>query len=440
MEKIFEEVEMDIYNIRKILMDIKETSGSNAKAKKLKSLYKDGDDVFWDLLIFLFDKNKKSNVGLRKYNKKSIKKSTKKDTKLYNLEQFLDYIEHDCTGKDSHILTIRDFVSNFESNYVKDFLKDVVTKKVKIGMGAKSINKALGFNLIRNFNVMRAKKFQDYKDSFNEDFYITLKHDGIRLVAFNFADRVEFFTRSGRLVTGLTHLSKEISEVCKTGYVYDGEVELLGEFDSARDRFRATQSMISSKGEKNNLKFTIFDTVTIPEFENNNCPRDYESRRGDLDNLELDECEHLSVTEVLYKGQDEKKIQEQMDIVKEKGLEGLMANVASGKYRKKRSKEILKIKDFNTIDLRVVDLLEGKGEFEGKLGSFVVEYKGNQVQVGSGLDHKLRSDVWKDKDKYVGAIIEIRYFEESKNKDGKPSLYFPIFEGVRLDKDEESLY
>ena len=35
----------------------------------------------------------------------------------------------------------------------------------------------------------------------------------------------------------------------------------------------------------------------------------------------------------------------------------------------------------------------------------------------------------------IGSIVEIRYTEESKNKEGKYSLRFPRFMGKRLDKE-----
>ena len=93
-----------------------------------------------------------------------------------------------------------------------------------------------------------------------------------------------------------------------------------------------------------------------------------------------------------------------------------------------------------TVDLRVVDLFEGKGTFKGTLGGVVVNFKGSQVGVGSGFSNDQRNDFWQHPEKIFGKIVEVQYFEESKDKTGKPSLRFPVFKQVRNDKNEESLF
>jgi DNA ligase-1 len=75
-------------------------------------------------------------------------------------------------------------------------------------------------------------------------------------------------------------------------------------------------------------------------------------------------------------------------------------------------------------------MLEGTGKHSGKLGSFVVDYKGVEVRVGSGLTDDLREQIWSDKATHIGRTIEVRYQEETP--DG--SLRFPTFVCFRNDK------
>ena len=91
-----------------------------------------------------------------------------------------------------------------------------------------------------------------------------------------------------------------------------------------------------------------------------------------------------------------------------------------------------------TCDLRVIGFKEGKRDNIGKLGSLIVDYKGYEVGVGSGLSAYYREEIWNNKDEYIGRIIEVRYFEESNNEKGGKSLRFPSFRCFRDDKDEES--
>ena len=70
-----------------------------------------------------------------------------------------------------------------------------------------------------------------------------------------------------------------------------------------------------------------------------------------------------------------------------------------------------------------------------------VEFKDNIVGVGSGFELSMRDEIWNNKDKYIGKIAKIQYFEVTKNqKDDKESLRFPVFKEWRFDKDEPSLY
>ena len=99
-------------------------------------------------------------------------------------------------------------------------------------------------------------------------------------------------------------------------------------------------------------------------------------------------------------------------------------------YKFGRGWEVMKFKAFHDVDLPVKGLLEGTGKHAGKLGSFVIEYKGVEVQVGSGLTDDLREAIWDSPNDFIGRTIEVRYQEVTP--DG--SLRFPTFVCFRNDK------
>lgn len=117
--------------------------------------------------------------------------------------------------------------------------------------------------------------------------------------------------------------------------------------------------------------------------------------------------------------------------------EGLVLN-RNAKYRRKRHNDILKIKRFYTVDLRVVDFEEGTSRLEGSLGAFIVRYKDNILNVGSGMTDEQRHTFWEDRESLIDRVIEVKYKEESRDKEtGKPSLQFPSFVQLReLGKQE----
>jgi DNA ligase-1 len=147
----------------------------------------------------------------------------------------------------------------------------------------------------------------------------------------------------------------------------------------------------------------------------------------------------LKVVEVLSYGSAEKCVNETAHLVTENGWEGVMLNYAHAPYELKRTNTLLKVKKFQTADLRIVGYFAGKGALSGMLGGFIVDYKGRKVEVGSGFKKSERIEFWQNIDDYIGKIIEVQYFEETTNqKDNTVSLRFPTFKRLRLDKDEIS--
>jgi len=90
----------------------------------------------------------------------------------------------------------------------------------------------------------------------------------------------------------------------------------------------------------------------------------------------------------------------------------------------------VKIKPSVTVDIRVVDLKEGKGKYKGMLGAFVTKY--GKI---SGMDDETRAAVWKDKEKYLLGIIEVEAMGWTRGN----KLRHPRFKRFRWDKQEENL-
>ena len=69
----------------------------------------------------------------------------------------------------------------------------------------------------------------------------------------------------------------------------------------------------------------------------------------------------------------------------------------------------------------------------------MIDYKGNNVNVGSGYSDIQREEFWSNKDNYIGRILEVKYKEESKDKTtGLLSLQFPTFVCIREEGKEVS--
>lgn len=127
-----------------------------------------------------------------------------------------------------------------------------------------------------------------------------------------------------------------------------------------------------------------------------------------------------------------------LDKMVEEDKEGLIVNLDTPYYRKRHS-GILKVKRFYTMDLPIIACEEGSGRLAGILGAFVLQYKGNEVRVGTGFTNEQRISFWDNRDALLGSLCEVKYKEISCDKNtGAESLQFPVFISLRTDKDDVS--
>ena len=148
-------------------------------------------------------------------------------------------------------------------------------------------------------------------------------------------------------------------------------------------------------------------------------------------NIEEKQLQNVEVVTMVYEGSDQSQIIKWLDYAVEQGWEGLMLN-KDAVYKCKRTTDLIKIKRFYTMDLPVVEVLEGDGRLKGTLGALVVQYKENTVNVGSGFDDETRKRFWDNRESLIGRVVEVKYKEISKDKKTElESLQFPIFVGLR---------
>lgn len=202
------------------------------------------------------------------------------------------------------------------------------------------------------------------------------------------------------------------------------------------ENFRIGTGIINSDVEsKEEIRFVIFDYFPDYEVITGQSFAKYRVRREMLNSLretiKEKSLHNIEIVTMVYEGTDQSQIMKWLDYAVNNGWEGLMLN-KDATYKCKRTTDLIKIKKFYTMDLPVIDVLEGDGRLKGTLGSLVVQYKNNKVNVGSGFDDETRKLFWNEKDSLVGRVIEVKYKEITKDKKtGLESLQFPIFIQLR---------
>ena len=371
-----------------------------------------------------------TGLSTKKMNK-SIKHNC--DKGFDNLTDIMTYLKAHNTGTDMDIKIIQNSINLFEEKY-QDLVKKIVTKSLKVGCTAKTFNKIYGSDFIPQFEVMLAESFFKQKENYLDEksFIITTKLDGMRCVIIKEDDNVVFFSRQGQPITGLNDIVKDM-EKFPNNIVLDGELvaENTTNLTSA-DLYRKTMRIARKDGVKKGLIFNCFDYIPLEDFKKGICHAPCSNRKATVNSLiTLYSPRNIVEVKPLYVGNDQAEIYKWLEWAKDRDLEGVMINIDNSPYESKRTKNLLKVKVMQTCDLRIIDYIEGEGRNAGRLGAFVVDYKGNSLKVGGGYTDKQREEYWRRKDELIGRVITVQYFEETNNLNDGVGLCFPVFKEVR---------
>jgi DNA ligase-1 len=417
---------------------INEINASNGRLHKQSVLKKYKDDpVICKYLQIAFDPYKVYGISTKKLNKIVGARG------VYDIEtvfDLFDYLEVHNTGTDKDISICQEAIANVNiwNRDAGTILEALICKKLSIGCDAKTINKEIP-GLIPTFAIQLANKYFD-KPEYVEGttFAITTKIDGGRIIAIKENGQVTFYTRAGQKYEGLVDLEAEMLEKFPDGVCLDGEITLLNtEGIPSKEAYKQAMKITRADGEKHGVKMLVFDAMLAEEFRAQRCDRIWERRREGLENtFNAQEFNYFQLLPVLYKGEDTTMITKLLDEAIANQQEGIMINLTLAPYEFKRTNYLLKVKKFNSADLRVIGFEEGTGKYVGMLGALICDYKDNVVRVGSGLTDNQRKEIWQNRFKYLDTIVEISYFEETKDSTGKKSLRFPTFKDFRPDKTE----
>lgn len=424
----------------KVLQLLKETQGTNTKvnvlSEELRKMSADTTETFQTVLQILYNPTISTNIA-----KKKIEKEVKNVDCTLTTKEFLNWVQNECTGKDSDIAICQSFISKLPTEY-QQTMKEIITQSFSCNMDYKLINRAFGYRFISVISPMLAMSWDKMNEEDKKcDFAVTVKLDGGRVMIFCNEDGTKIgYTRNGLSIEGFEDFLNKLD--LPKGYVFDGELLPSNtEGLESKDQYKVIMKITRTKGKKDPelIRYNIFDCMTIDEYNSEDTKPYYERRKFLNENIiDTQYQKVVPVVKEINFEQDYEWLCSKLDEVVSQGQEGLMLNKLNSKYTFKRGRDIFKLKKFHTCDLRVLDLKEGEGKYKGTLGALIVDYKGNPLGVGTGLTDKMRENIWNKKD-IIGKLVEISYFEETVDSENKPSLRFPVYTGnIRWDKNEVS--
>lgn len=429
----------EVVEIVSIVEDLRNTSSTNAKKAILEE--NRNNEGLKTILELTYNPHKK--FGLTE---KTLSEGTKDGIAYNTLEELTEVLLNSNINNELRMLT-NNFLTQTDVK-IRDLYRGILLKDLRLGVNTSTINK-IWKGLIPtsetgiDIKPMLASKF-DFEKPPKGEFAVTEKLDGIRCLAVCTSEKVELYSRQGKLIEGCFDIENDLRKLrdyVDVDFVLDGE--LLATGCTYENIYKETTKRVKNKNMiKTGIEYKVFDILEYEEFQSKKCTMNYAERMETLLDYNKEiiqyELNNISLIQVLYIGDDINRLLQLLEEYRFKGAEGLMVNLMDAFYEYKRSKTILKVKVMETVDLRIIGFEEGAGKNAGKLGALVVEYKGNEVGVGSGFTDFDREFIWNNQDQYLDKICEVQYFEETKNKDGGVSLRFPVFKHLRTDKTEPS--
>ena len=439
--------------VTKLFIDLCNTQGTNAKQSFVKNLV--DNEEFIQSLKFLLRTDNPTGISSKKYDKWE-EVSMFDDENVPNLKATLDdlfdYLDVNNTGRDTDIRWVHSFVDSWsECDEDKEFLRKIVCKDYPIGIDIKGVNKAIS-NLIPTWDVMLADKFLDLDEKAlmkiskngTRKFVLQEKLDGFRNTAlFRFikeGNSVKFMTRQGKPYERLVDLENALKNANITDGVFDGEL-ILTDRNSipSGEQYKATSKLVTVKdADIHGVTMNVFDFVPMEEWESKKGKTPYSERYAMLEKIfkenNLEPYFHL--VENIYEGNDLDVVMKELTKAKEKNWEGLMLRWLDSVYEFKRSKELLKVKPFQEMDVYIKGYEEGTNKNVGKLGAFLCEidhptFGHLEMKVGSGYSDEDRVSYWEQKDELIGRVLEMQYFEVTSNAEGGKSVRFPVHKCIK---------
>ena len=353
-------------------------------------------------------------------------------------------IERESTGHAARDLII-DLMNLSKEDQWNNWYRRILIKDLRCGVSEKTVNNvAKKMNLkfrVPVFSCMLAHDGAKHPKKIKGDCLVEYKYDGVRVVAIVKKNKATLYSRNGKIFNNFAHIENALSKPEYNNIVFDGEV--------MSDDFQALMKQVYRKSGANteDAYLALFDMLPLKEFNEGRSKLNSLERKQELNKLSKTFGSEIKLVDYeiinFDNEQGQEKFSEMNKEALEKGFEGLMIKPNNNYYECKRSHAWLKIKPFIEVTLKVIDIQEGTGKHEGKLGAFSVEGEDDgkffSLSVGSGLTDEQRDMYWADKDKLIGRLIEVRADAITKSIEGEHfSLRFPRFKSFRgFEKDEK---
>jgi len=327
-----------------------------------------------------------------------------------------------------------------------NWYRRILIKDLRCGVSEKTVNnvckKDYPSYVIPVFTCQLAHDGANHEKKVVGKKQLEVKLDGVRVIAILHKDkRPEVFSRNGKQFHNFEHIVDQLAHVVQT-YGIGTDMILDGEVMSSS--FQDLMKQVHRKTNVQSADATLhcFDMITLQEFQQGGSLVPQYVRSGlvkEFIDKHQEELPNVAVLDWIDVDLDTPEGQDTLKQVNKQaidgGYEGIMIKDPKAGYECKRSHAWLKMKPFIEVTLEVVDLEEGTGRNQGRLGAFICKGEDDghiiSVNCGSGFTDSERDSFWTTRNDIMGRLVEVRADAITQNQDQTYSLRFPRFKGFR---------
>ena len=262
-------------------------------------------------------------------------------------------------------------------------------------------------NKVQYFEPMLAQKYEDH--DINYPVLSQPKLDGIRCIV----TKDGMFSRNGKKIISAPHIRENLQLFFKDypNAILDGELycdKFANDFNkicSLVKRSKPTDEELEESAD--NIQYWVYDAPRIGILDQS----DSFYQRYELLSDALTKRKYISIVVVTtLKVSNEKELDQAYEMYVEQGYEGQMVRL-DRTYENKRSKHLLKRKDFMDEEFIIQEVVEGEGNRKGTAGYMVFKNKHNRpFKSNIKGDFAYLAQLLKDKNKLVGKKATIKFF------------------------------